>query len=198
MTALITTTQYTTYTGETLLSSQEWVLDVASEVIRAVTNRSFTYGATDLAYDFEDASQLLQLKEYPVDLTQTFTIYTWSAGDTWIELNEANYAVSDETGLVNLFGVEYCRFIRVVCTAGYNSSTMPSDLQFAVARISNMMVNNQWGDTRYQSERIGDYYYKVSEGTGLLSSFPLELRIIVNKYVNNNWEQVYEPTTIAT
>ena len=201
MTALITATQYEQMNGEALGSGQEWVLDVASDIVRNVTSRLFLEDDYDLVYLISKANPVIYLNEYPVELSG-FAAY-YPSGDTWVEYASKNYIISPKTGRVNLYdrgsGLLYHKYIRFVYHAGYAQADLPNEIVFAVAKLAKLVKDGEFGSTIYIQERIGDYWYRVPTRAPFgLGGVPVEVQTILSRYVNNNYVETYDPATVIT
>ncbi len=179
-----------TGTTQTIL---ERVIDTGTEALERYLGRRIqetTY--TNELYD-GDGTNLLFLKQYPVNSTSSFSIQVRTSGvneDSWDTVNSELYYVHYKEGYVEssrgLIFLSQPRKYRVTYTAGYdfdNSSTFLSDteagdLEFVIWKIGTTLYNNRKGEIGVKSESISDYRI---EYTGLIYQ-DTQIREILDAY----------------
>lgn len=167
--ALTTLAYVKDYAGITVTTYDSYLtnrLNAASAIIQTKLNRSFPLQTYTEYYDGV-GSTTLQLRNTPVTAITSITLNPYSSTPTVI--NGSDIIFNLTTGLVSVgssslhagwFGYDYYsgqQNILVVYTAGY--STIPQDLQEAVAQVVTRMYLARGADLTMSMEKIGDYQY---------------------------------------
>ena len=171
-------------TSSTYDTALQLVLDSASAEIRRWCGRDETTGfssATRTEYYDGNDEITIQLREFPITSITSVTIRY--ADGTTEALDSTTYRANTITGLLARIDASRGRFvsmrsdlqvsmgtflpeprfpqgfanITVVYVGGY--STIPSDLQMACMRMSDIMWSARGRDPTLTSEKIGDYSY---------------------------------------
>jgi hypothetical protein len=141
-------------------------INAASAEIQTWCNRTFPLTNYTENYD-GPGSTILQLRQRPVTAVTSITTEFYSGMPTVIPSTE--FVLNSRTGLVSVKpsstysywfpydAVAGQQSIQVVYTAGY--STIPQDIQEAVAKIVLNKFNALGADMTMMMEKIGDYQY---------------------------------------
>ena len=202
MASLALLSVYKTWLGiasTTYDTALQLVLDSASAEIRRWCGRDETTGfATATRTEYYDGNDevTIQLREFPItSITSVSVRYAGGSTDT---LDSTSYRVENTTGLLARIDATRGRFvsmrsdlqvpsgtflpeprfpqgfgnITVVYVGGY--STIPSDLQMACMRMSDIMWSARGRDPTLTSEKIGDYSY-TRDGADAVASIKTNL-----------------------
>lgn len=206
--ALTTVDRQKNYMGISSLTAtqttvMENLINMATNMIESYCGRRFmetTY--TEEVYDGPRSERIL-LNNYPVNTREDFKLERNDSSaneDAWNELNDTDYFVYYDEGVVNLTGrsnfILYTRKYRVTYTAGYdfdNAATFLAETEAGDVEMACWMMVSQWWLTRKSipgttSERLGDYSFTLGSA-GSMSGFfrdgagPVStVEMILNKY----------------
>jgi hypothetical protein len=178
----------------------ETLINQATDFIEGYTGRRFKKTAyTNELYD-GTATNMLNLKNYPVISTETFTLeYRDSADfeDRWDAFDSEDFQVEYSAGIIYLIKGNKFRatrqHYRATYTAGYdydNVTTFAStvgigDLEFACWRLASYVWNSVGADPAIESESIGDYSVKFNKALYAgIDGAANEMTSILDRYKN--------------
>lgn len=180
------------------------IIDLVTEFVERYCGRRFKQTAyTNQLYDGDD-SQIIILKNYPINSSSTFTIQRRSSDlneDDWEDVDTEYYHVDYDAGIV--YGAGTYQFIRgrqryrVTYTAGYDydnaatflSNTIGGELEYAVWRLCAACWNRRKGDPGIESEKLGDYAVTLSKS---LWETP-EIKEILDKHARSSLGSAMTP-----
>lgn len=189
----------TTPTGTDLTAFQNIINTATTFIENYIGRRVKKTAYSHEEYDTE-LSETLNLKNFPVDSSATFTLERRSSSqneDDWESVDTQYYHVDYDSGII--MGANGLRFARTSkgyrasYTAGYdfdNSTTFLSDteggdLELAIWMLASALWNKRTsggGSGNIQSERIGDYSVTY---TKVLLENP-DIKSILDKYAGIN------------
>ena len=173
------------------------IIDTATEYIENYCDRRFQQTAyTNEVYN-GDGSQFLQLQNYPVSSTASFTLGRRDSvanENDWSTIDSEDYFVHYDEGIVEYIkGLKFQnapRRYRVSYTAGFNfdnsttflADTEAGDVEYAMWRVCATAWQKRKGAVGVISERLGDYSVTYSKE---VFESP-EIKEVLDKYARLN------------
>lgn len=148
------------------------IINNATAYIEKYCDRRFKQTSYTNQYYDGTGTQLLLLKQYPVNTDETFTLEerTGMESDASFDaIDSSFYHIKDGNGIVQLVGTrkfrEYPKHYRVTYTAGYDynntdtylSDTAASDVELACWKLVTSIYKERRQSQNVASESIGDY-----------------------------------------
>jgi len=143
----------TTTTNDSFIDSL--IEDISSQV-EAYCNRKFESATRVEYFDTEDGDKKIFLNNYPVTNLADVEYRTGTWGNiTWLDFNENDYLLDDESGILKFAGRfnDADKFVKVTYTGGYLISfnnetdvtlhTLPRDLTFMVTEMVAQTYQNR-------------------------------------------------------
>ena len=163
------------------------LINIASDFIERYTKRFLKTATYTLEVYDGDGSFYLYPKQWPI--TAISALHRWdTSGNVSLQAYTANtdYLYDGTRGRIYLREGFECgvQNYKITYTAGY--VTLPYDIRKACALFCEWEYNRR-GKTGYDSESIGDYSYRLSQGKTVDgNAMPPEVLSLLSKYVRRD------------
>lgn len=169
----------TTITDTDTADLYAYLIEAVSDMIETICNRKFNLASYDEVYDIDGRS--VNLNQYPIDEITSISYGSPFGTDDRTAYATGEFTTQDDAGIVSLqFGFKRAlQWINVVYDAGYPEGELPDDLNLIAVEEVVGQFNLSESDATIESEKLGDYSYKIVKTSERINS----IREKLSKYI---------------
>lgn len=152
------------------------ILDISYGIVSKYTDRDFLYGEKTESYSTEDfikindSRWMVIVRGYPIDSTKPVYLYDEYGHD----ISDFVVRTTEDSIIVSIAPYD---FFKVIYSAGYTSTSIPSDLSYAILAIGALVWNESKGTIGLKGVRLGTEELNIIE-----DNIPARAKVILDRY----------------